>query len=293
MSEEDTTPAVEEPTSGESFINPDGTYKEGWKDALLPEELRAEKFYDSPFNSNVKELLKTAGNQAKMLGKKGVIPLTENSTDFEKQQWRLAHKVPDTYTYEKPTDLQAIEITDEFVEKTQAALNKVNLDQGQFDTVMGIFHNFWKEKEAEFEATEKEEVGKVNQQILTEENTKYETNSQFVDSAVRQFTQGWTEEDRLKLFGTVDSSGGINSVEHIGLKPLLRKFLINVGMGMGEHRMVAGDIGGKSLQDQLDEAMKDPAYLSGYGKSHQEALDKVQRLREQLNKQLGKPVYQV
>jgi len=280
-----TTPAdnqIEPPVSSDSYINPDLTYKEGWKDALLPDDLKGEKFYDSPFNANVKELLKTAGNQAKMLGKKGIPPINENSTEFEIQEWRKAHGVPGEYIYQKPM-LETIELSDEFVTNTLSELNKANLTQGQFDTVMNIFNNFWKQKEVEYDLSEKGEIEEINRQILSEENTDYETNSQFIDHAVRQFTQGWSTEDVQKLFGTVDSKGGINSKDHVELKPLFRRFLANVGKSMGEHRMVSGDLSGKSIQQQLDEVMKSPEYLAGFGKPHQEALDKALKLRELLN----------
>jgi len=280
------TPAVE-PTSDQTYINPDGTWKEGWKDALVPEDLRVDKFYDSPFCANVPELLKTAGNQAKALGKKGIAPLNEKSSEFEVGEWRKAHGVPDTYIYNKP-ELKMLELSDEFVTRMKGEMNAVHINQKQFDTVTKIFHDFWREKEAEFEKSETESISKINQQILQDENTEYETNSQHIDMAVRQFTQGWADEDVLKLFGTVDSKGGINSNDHIELKPLMRRFLVNVGKSMGEHKTVIGDAGGKSIQQQLDEAMKDPAYLEGYGKPHQEAVDRVLKLREQLNKQLGK-----
>lgn len=286
MSDLVVTPAVT-PTN-ETFINPDGTYKEGWKEALLPEELRTEGFYDSPFNANIKELLKTAGNQAKMLGKKGVIPLNEKSTEFEVKAWRTATGVPDKYTYQKPTDLKMVELSDEFVNGALDVFNKAHLTQPQVDLVMKTFHDFWKTSEDEYEKTEKQEIDAVNQQILTEENTAYEQNSHFIDNAVRQFTQGWENEDILKLFGTADSKGGINSSDHIELKPLLRKFLINVGKGIGEDRIVTGDTGGKSLQQQLDDVMKSDEYLKGFGKPHQDAINKALKLREQLNKQMGK-----
>ncbi len=287
MSDEVTTPVVT-PPSETSFINPDGTYKEGWKETLLPEELRTEGFYDSPFNANIKELLKTAGNQAKMLGKKGVIPITDKSNDFEVRAWRTAMGVPDKYVYMKPADLKTIDVPDDFIARTLDSFNKANMTQAQTDLAMKAFEGFWRATEAEYDKKEKTEIDTINQQILTEENTNYETNSHYIDNAVRQFTQGWSDEDVLKVFGTTDSKGGINSSDHIELKPLLRKFLVNVGKQMGEGRMVTGDTGGKSLKDQLEEAMKSSDYNTGTGKPHQDAINKALKLREQLNKQQGR-----
>ena len=270
-------------TTSETYINPDGTYKEGWKEALLPEDMRNEKFYDSPFNSDVRELLKTAGNQARMLGKKGVIPLNENSTEFEIQAWRRAHGVPDKYDYQKPDDLQMVDLSDEWLGTTLDTFNKANLSQKQVETVMGVFHDFFKSSEDEYSREETDAINKINQQILQEENTNYDENSQYIDKAVRQFTQGWPEEDIIKLFGQVDSKGGINSLEHIELKPLFRRFLSNIGRSVSEHHAVTGELSGEALQAQLDKIMASEEYLKGYGKPHQDAVNKALKLREMMN----------
>ena len=93
----------------------------------------------------------------------------------------------------------------------------------------------------------------------------------------------------MSLFGTVDSKGGINSKEHIELKLLLRRFLTGIGKSIGEGRMITGDLGGKSLQEQLDEVMKSDDYLNNKNlKAHQEAINKALKLREQINKQIGR-----
>lgn len=287
MSEEGVTTS-ENQTSETTFINPDGTYKEGWKEALLPEELRAEGFYDSPFNANVKELLKTAGNQAKMLGKKGVVPINEKSSDFEVQAWRKALGVPDKYTYTKPTDLTMFEIPDDFINRTLEDFNKAHMTQAQVDLAMKPFYGLLKAIEQEHDKAEKENIEKIHQQILSDENTAYETNSHLIDNAVRQFTQGWAEEDILKLFGTADSKGGINTSDHIELKPLLRKFLANVGRGMGEGRMVTGETTGKSLQQQIKELEANPNYNHPDIRVRKPLFEAVLKLREQLNAQMGK-----
>ena len=272
----------------ETFINPDGTYKEGWKEKLLPEELRNDKFYDSPFNANVNELLKTAGNQAKMLGKKGIIPINEKSSDFEIQEYRKAMGIPEKYEFKKP-DLKMVDIPDEFINETLDKFNKMHFTQAQVDAAMESFTSYFKNMEEQYEREEVEKSTEINNKILAEENTNYETNSLYIDNAVRKFTQGWPEEDIMTLFGTSDTKDGINSKDHIELKPLLRRFLTEIGKSIGEGRMVTGDTGGKSLQEQLDEVMKSEDYLSNNNlKAHQEAINKALRLREQLNKQIGR-----
>src|SRR4030042_473209 len=225
-------------TPTESFINPDGTYKEGWKEALLPEELRTEKFYDSPFNSNVKELLKTAGNQAKMLGKKGIVPLNDKSTDFEIQQYRQAMGVPEKYQYTKP-DIKLLKEQDNFVNAMLEKWNKANVPQSHVSLFMEDFHNFLKTMEVQSEATEKAESAEQEREILGAENTEYETNSHYIDNVVTRFTEGGKDEDILPLFPSKEHP---NTEWEGNKKLLMRKFLTNVGKSIGEGRMVQGDI---------------------------------------------------
>ena len=289
MADDPTATAVEPSSdivSEESYINPDGSYKEGWKEALLPEELRAEKFYDSPFNTNVKELLKTAGNQAKMLGKKGIVPINDKSTEFEIQQYRQAMGIPEKYEYQKPEGLKMLEEQDEIVAKMLEKWNKSHVPPAHVNMFMEDFHNFIKNVEMQAEASEKAESAEQDRQILTEENTNYETNTLYIDNAVRQFTQGWPDEDVLALFPSKEHP---NADFDGNKKLLMRKFLANVGKSIGEGRMVTGDVTGKSLQQQLDEVMKSPEYqVNTYGKAHTEAVNKALKLREQINAQQGR-----
>jgi hypothetical protein len=285
MADEVTTP-VATPPSETTYINPDGSYKEGWKDALLPDDLKADKFFDSPFNANVKELLKTAGNQAKMLGKKGIVPVSEKSSEFEVKEYRKAMGVPDKYTYQKPAGVKALEGQDQVIENALGEFNKLNMSQSQVDAAMGFFNNFLKNVEVQDDQTKTKAMEEQDRLILTEENTAYETNTHYVDNVVRQFTQGWSDQDVLALFPTKESQK--EGWDPARSKLLMRRFLVNAGKSIGEGRMVIGDTSGKSLQQQLDEVMKSPEYLSGTGKLHQDALQKALKLREQMNKQQGR-----
>jgi hypothetical protein len=223
-----------------------------------------------------------------MLGKKGIIPINEKSSDFEVQEYRKAMGIPEKYEFKKP-ELKMVEIPDEFINETLEKFNKMHFTQQQVDTAMESFTGYFKNLEEQYEKEEVEKATEINNKILAEENTNYETNSLYIDNAVRKFTQGWTEEDIMTLFGTADSKDGINSKDHIELKPLLRRFLTEIGKSIGEGRMVTGETTGKSLQDQLDEVMKSEDYLNNNNlKAHQEAINKALRLREQINKQIGR-----
>ena len=281
----DDTATVAEPSSETAFINPDGSYKDGWKDALLPEEMRGEKFYDSPFNANVKELLKTAGNQAKMLGKKGVVPVTEKSNEFEVKEYRRAMGVPDEYTYEKP-DLKVLKEQDDVIKKALDEFNELNMPQPHVDAAMGFFHNFLKSMEMQSEASEAAKVAEQDRQVLAEENTEYEVNSHYIDNAVRRFTEGWGDDDILSLFPSKEHP----STNLDGNKKLLmRRFLANVGKAIGEGKTVMGEGSGVNVQQQIEEIMKDPDYTSNTNlKRHNELVQKALKLFEQAAEQQGR-----
>jgi hypothetical protein len=147
---------------------------------------------------------------------------------------------------------------------------------------MGFFHDFLKNMKAQEEATTQAESAEQNKQILETEGANYDTNSHYIDNAVVKFTQGWPEEDILALF----PAEGHPSGEWEGNKKMLmRKFLANVGKSVSETTMIPGDTSGKSISDQLDEVMKSPEYQNGFGKAHQEAVNKALKLREMLLRQ--------
>lgn len=283
------TPAAVEPTSETSYINPDGTWKEGWKEAYVPEDLREENFYSSDFCKDIPSLLKTAGNQAKMLGKRGVTPLSDKSSETEVAEWRKAHGIPDKYNYQKPEDV-ANNLDDEWINSNLEKLNKANLSQGQVNMVMDSIAELIRQKNKRYEEETQKVQSESWENILKDENTEFETNQAMIDKAVNQFTEGWSDEDKLALFPTLEKEKEMDLGDdyYKYIKPMRRKIWAKVGKLIGEHKTIQGEITGKNLQEQLKEVMNSPEFQTGVGKAHNDATAKAVELQKQIAASTGR-----
>jgi hypothetical protein len=106
------SPAAAEPVV--SYINEDLSLKEGWRNSLVPEDLREESvFKDMEKNPalKVQDVFKMLGGLQKVIGKKGLIQPTDSSTPSE---WDMFYKTlgrpdkADGYKLEYPKELATI-----------------------------------------------------------------------------------------------------------------------------------------------------------------------------------------
>ena len=102
-----TTTTITEPKVTD-FLDETGTFKDGWKDALVPEDLRGRKVFDAV--PDLRAVLKLLAHQEKFLGSqgKGIMPLGENPTATELEMFRKSLGIPDTpegYKVEVPEGL--------------------------------------------------------------------------------------------------------------------------------------------------------------------------------------------
>ena len=272
------TPATSEDVI--SFINKDGTFKEGWKDVLLPEELRKENFYDSDFAKDIPTILKTVGNQAKMMGKKGVVPISEKSSEMEIAEFRKAMGVPDQYNYAKPEDIKSVDLSDEFVKPIFEKFNKAHLNQGQFDVVMGVVHDYFRNLEKEYEDSVKEDVRKAEETIMAEHGVNYDSDVHLANFGIEKITAEWPPERKQRIFGTPEAPAGINAPEFAAMRPFFLDFCTEVGKRVSEGKIVTeveGTVTG-SLQDQIDTLMKTDEYKNAANPKHQKTVELVQKL---------------
>lgn len=137
------TAAVSE-TPPPSFINADGTFKEGWQQNLLPEEYRTDTQYNGI--KDVKGLFdRTHHLQARLTQSgKGIVPITDKSTPQAIQEYRAAMGIPDKpegYTLNVPAEAKAFYPADNdpgFIE-ARAMAHKLNLTPTQFAGVMAQY----------------------------------------------------------------------------------------------------------------------------------------------------------
>ena len=157
-------PPAAPPAPTESFISEDLTLKEGWQNALLPEDLRSQPIYNQV--KDIKGALSIIGNQAKLVGKKGVILPTELS---KPEEWDALYetlgrpKTVEDYALPIPEELKDY-YDDDLVKNAKSLFHKIGLNQKQANAL-------W-----EFEKNRNAFIDKTLEQTEIQEKLEAETN---------------------------------------------------------------------------------------------------------------------
>jgi len=117
----------------QTFIGEDGTFKEGWIDALVPEDLR--HLGDYRAITNVSQLAKGFGHATALIGRqgKGIMPLAEDAGPTEKEAYYEALGRPKTasdYEIDVPEGMEEL-YSPETLEGPLQAMHELGLTQTQ------------------------------------------------------------------------------------------------------------------------------------------------------------------
>ena len=123
-----------------SFIDAEGNFQEGWINALVPEDSRDLGVFKGI--TNAKSAMKQLANLERLRGKqgKGLMPLTDDSTDTEKEAFYAAIGRPessDKYEVIVPENLSQY-YTDETMMGVKDAFHKAGLTQKQVSAIMQL-----------------------------------------------------------------------------------------------------------------------------------------------------------
>jgi len=134
--------ALGQPAATESYVNVDGTLKEGWRDHLVHADFKGRPCYDAVGN-DVKSLLKHIGNQDIAISKqgKGVFVPGENATETERDMFFKAIGRPDKpegYEFTAPDELKQYYDDETMLNQAREAFHKVGMNLEQFTTVMAL-----------------------------------------------------------------------------------------------------------------------------------------------------------
>ena len=212
-----------------SFIDTDGSFKEGWQNGLVDEASRSQGIYNRV--SDIKGLLQVVGEQEKTLSKKGIVPLSEKPSPGELSAYRAAMGVPETvdgYGFKPPEGLEQY-YSDPVVQQSLKELHEANLTPKQLQTVMAADQRrlgliAQAQQDALQEKSLKAEMA-IDKLFGSEKDTHLRT----ANLAIKEITKSWTPEEREALFGTESDPKGINLPEHSDLKPMLFKMLSEIG----------------------------------------------------------------
>lgn len=223
----------------QTFVDADGKFLPGWKEHFVPEELRADKVYDT--FSDVGGSLKMLGSLQKMIGKKGVVIPGEASPPSEWDNFHRELGRPDTkdqYVMKIPEDLTEIYDKNIMAEARDIFFEE-GFDQKKVDRLLAFEEKRMRGAKEAIAAAELEadnnfaEWGKANPQELHWANRMIAEN---VDD----------EEHKATILGAIDNNIGV------------AKLLANIASKFKEHKIISETetTFGMTANEALTEAKK-------------------------------------
>ena len=271
--------------TSQSWINADGTFKDGWQDSLVPDEFKGRRVYGA--FKDVAGAMRHIGHQDIAISKqgKGIFIPDENSTDIERDEFYRALGRPD-----KPEDYKInIEGLDESVAaEARPVFHKIGLTQPQVDALIA----FDKQRAEAAEKALEEDPEKYYEELLdkvkpiqakrSEEELRkrwgdaYDARLHLANRAIHENTK--EGEDRQAL------------LDRVGNDPVVADFLATImnkhftdGSGVNTATGSPGPSG--NVDERIDEIMRHPAYMDGRTNPtlHKKLVEDVQRLYKMKN----------
>ena len=245
-----TTTTITEPKVTD-FLDETGTFKDGWKDALVPEDLRGRKVFDAV--PDLRAVLKLLAHQEKFLGSqgKGIMPLGENPTATELEMFRKSLGIPDTpegYKVEVPEGLG--DYYDEAVMKeTLKGLHALHLTPKQVAGVVALEAERLRAGIKEQEQSEAAARDDAEAALKETWGADYEKNLRLANRIIAENVSDEEKDGLLALIG--------NSV------PVARLFA-KLGEAHLEDKVVSTDVERPgSASSEIERLEATPGYASG------------------------------
>lgn len=239
MAEGDTTEAVvtttteastqtqtqEQPQIG-SFVNPDGTFKEGWQEALVDETFRGRSVYSGL--TDLKSVMKHIGNADTLIGRKGLKAPDDNASP---QEWDAYYKLvgrpdkPGDYKVEIPKEMESY-YDQTLLDEAKAELHKAGLTQKQVAAVMALDGKRIRASLAQVQAQAESQRVEAEKTLRSEWGKAYDER---LHNANRVIAENVSEEDKPEI------------LQAIGNNPKVAKLLASVGMKFMEHKVIQAD----------------------------------------------------
>lgn len=228
----------------QTFINDKGEYQPGWKEHYIPEEMRADKVFDT--FSDVAGGLKMLGSLQGMIGKKGVIIPGEASPETEWDNFHRELGRPDTkdlFKMDIPEDIAA-GYDEGIVSEVRDTFFELGLNQKQVDALWGLQE---KAKRMELKAVQEADAKAVlDMENFYKEEYKgdWEIMKQRANRIISENTDSQEEQQAL--------------VDVIGSNPIVGKFLGTISKKFQEHKVITDpeNASGMAPSEALTEAKK-------------------------------------
>jgi hypothetical protein len=250
------SPVQDEP---QSFVGEDGTFKEGWIDAYVPEDLR--HLGDFRPIATVAQLAKEFGHAKTLIGRqgKGIMPLSKDAGPTEKEAYYNAlgrPKAPDDYKFDVPKDLEEIYHPSE-VEDVMATMHGLGLTQEQAAGMMGWDFQRMQKAIADREGAQKTAYDTALKVLQTEWGDAFPQKMKLANRVIAENVENVPADKREEL-----SERWGNDLELI-------RVLSAIGETMLEDKMADGGGAGQGvltpddLERKARELVATPGYLEG------------------------------
>jgi len=289
----ETTPPAETTVIPESYVNADGTLKDGWKDNLVPDDFKGRPCYNA-IGNDLKSVMKHIGNQDIAISKqgKGVFVPGKEATQTEKDLFFAAIGRPDSpekYEFTVPDDVkQYYEADEELLNLAKKELFEEGLTKQQFTKVMALDAMRIKASEEAMKADPMafyNEILPLVQPLLVKEceealekkwGDAKVSRLHYANMAINDCTKEGEERDML--------------LAKYGSDPVFADFAATMYLkshteSNGVDTSLGGGAASQNLDQRIAEIMADPNYSDGRTNParHKQLLEESLRLRQQKN----------
>jgi len=238
------------------FVNPDGTFKEGWQEAYVPEDFRGLGVYKSV--TDLKTAMAQLGNLEKLKGRqgKGVMPLTADSTPTERDLFYAAigrPAKPEDYKIDVPKEAAEF-YTEPLLKETREALHGAGLTQAQVAAVMAL--------------DAKRLVAGAKSLEGAQAAAKVEAETALREKWGVAYDERLAVANRMVEENVADGEDKASLLEVVGNSPAVAMFLAEIGKKFMESRLPDADAGatGKKtpgeakleMDEKIAEQLRDP-----------------------------------
>jgi hypothetical protein len=255
------------------YIASDGKFTDRFKE-IIPEDLRGNKVYD--IFSDVQGLTKYVGNAASELGKyragKGVMPITDKSSQQEIDAWHIAHGVPKDstgYTWKAPEEISIEDLSPEFTKATFDEFHKNHFTPKQVESTMNMYAQHIQSIEKAVDEEMSKRVSDAENRMRGEYGDQFDAKVNLAKEFITNVSGHWDKAKYEHLFGkeakledgTTARIGGINDPEYADMRVLLIDLFANIQekYGIEDSALTPESTGQphKSLEQQVADADKE------------------------------------
>ncbi len=261
-------PASEPAAVPQSFIEGDGTFKEGWEDAYLTEDQRVNARVAGGRVKSVQGLLDTVINSDKMIsGDKILRP----SDSFGDADWDAFHQAGG-WTGE-PIPITAPEGMEEFwgedrAKKFSGLFNDLRLNPKQVAGLLKMYNDDYAEQLTDLTNDGETSAKELKANLMADWGNAYAQKKHNGDFAVNKGSQG-DKEFQARVSGK------------FGNDPDFIRLMANLGEGFSESGVVPvpkQDLTPGDLQSKINDIMNSDAFMKAMHPEHKATMSKLRQL---------------